>query len=202
MWKALQCHGKSIPEYWRLKKIAKQVRNGITPRNCSKETVWEALRVTRPRNSVELFGFLEAEVRNPDGTLKMDLGLQSVKKVTTAFCKVLVDALVQSSAAALVHSYYYHKMGTGSTAEASGDSNLVTPANVYGSGVQTHGASSLIYSTSGIITAISALSIREHGLFNASTGGTLLDRSTVATIDLITDDQVTWTYSLTINTET
>jgi hypothetical protein len=36
-------------------------------------------------------------------------------------------------------------------------------------------------------------------VFNASTGGILLDRSVVTNIDLNTDDVVTWTYELTVN---
>jgi len=35
-------------------------------------------------------------------------------------------------------------------------------------------------------------------VFNASTGGTMLDRSVVTNIDLNTDDVVTWTYELTL----
>jgi hypothetical protein len=68
-----------------------------------------------------------------------------------------------------------------------------------GNAAATHGASSNIYRTVGTLTAGSAYGCREHGVFNASTGGVLLDRSLVTNIDLNTDDVVTWTYELTVN---
>jgi hypothetical protein len=151
-----------------------------------------------------MFGILRAAVHGPDGMLKRDLGIVSVKKVTAQFAKHIVDALCSSGASDVMPMYFYHKMGTGSTAEASGDTALISfvPQPGAAVGTSTHGASSQVYATTAIWTALTILNIREHGVFAASTGGSLLDRSLVATIDLITDDQVTWTYSLTVNTET
>ena len=44
----------------KLRKIADQVRNGIVPRNVDRETIYEALRITRKPNNTEVFGFLYA----------------------------------------------------------------------------------------------------------------------------------------------
>jgi len=198
----LFCKGKSFFEYRKLKKIARQVRNGIVPDGVSKDRIFEALKVTRPSNVFEMFGFLHAVVHNPDGTLKKDYGLVSVKKVTTAFAIRLVDALMDS--ATTIATFSFHKMGSGSTSETAAQTALITQqvgaqTGTDGATAQTHGASSDIYRTVGTLTAGSAYGCREHGVFNASTGGVMLDRSVVTNIDLNTEDVVTWTYELTVN---
>ena len=191
-----------MSEYWKLRGIAKKVRAGIVPKNTSQETIWKALRVTRPKGVVELFGFLNAMVHGPDGKLKKDYGLVSVKTVTAAFAKHIVNALCSTGEGDLFANYGYHKMGTASGAEASGDTALGAAQSGATLGTCTHGASSQIWASTAIVTATTTLHIREHGVFNASTGGLLLDRSTVANIDLVTDDTVTWSYTLTVNSET
>lgn len=200
----LRYQGKSVMEYFKLRKIAKQVRAGILPKDIDRDVIFEALKLTRPRNAVEMFGFLSAKIERQDGSPATDLGLVSVQKVTTAFAKRLVDAMATSGD--VLDDFNQHKQGAGSTAEASGDTALVTPQagaqGVTGGAAVTHGATSNIYRTIGTITAGSAYGIREHGVFNASTGGILLDRSIVTAIAVNTDDVVTWTYELTVNSET
>jgi len=185
---------------WRQRKIAAQVRNGIVPAGVSKSEIWDALKKTKPKNSTEMFGFLSAIVQKTDGTTK-DFGLVSVREVTTAFAIRLVDAMVTSGD--VVDNFNQHKMGAGSTAETSDQTALVAAQagaqGAAGGAAATHGASSNIYRTVGTLTAGSAYGCREHGVFNASTGGILLDRSVVTNIDLNTDDVVTWTYELTVN---
>lgn len=190
----------SIFKSWRQRKIAKQVRRGIVPAGVSKSEIWDALRATKPKNGAEMFGFLSAVVTKRDGTQK-DYGLVSVREVTTAFALRLADAMCTSGD--VVDNFNQHKMGAGSTAETSADTALVTAQagaqGATGNAAATHGATSNIYRTVGTLTAGSAYGCREHGVFNASTGGVLLDRSVVTNIDLNTDDVVTWTYELTVN---
>ena len=197
----LQYQGKSIIEYWRLKKIAKQVRAGIIPKGVDGDRVLEAMKLTKPKSVVEMLGLTYAQVFHPDGTLKKDYGLVSAKLVTTVFVQRLVDALITSGD--VIDNFNQHKMGAGSTAESAGQTALVTQQvgaqAATGNASATHGASSHIYRTVGTLTAGSAYGCREHGVFNASTGGILLDRSVVTNIDLNTDDIVTWTYELTVN---
>jgi hypothetical protein len=197
----LLCHGKSLMEYWRLRKIAKQVRSGITPAGVSKEDIWEALKITKPKNVMEVFGFLFATVTKPDGTVVMENKLMSVREVSANFAKRVVDAMVTSGD--VIDNFNQHKQGSGSTAETDTDSALVAAQSgaqaATGNAAATHGSSSQIYQTVGTITATTAYEIREHGVFNASTGGILLDRSVVTAIAVNTDDVVTWTYNLTIN---
>ena len=195
----LQYLSRSIIDYWRLRGIARKVRSGQIPKGVPEEKIWEALRVTKPKNIVEVFGALYAKVFNPDGTLREDRGLVSVKSVTINFAKQLVDALVSSGASATLPMFVYHKQGAGSTAEADSHTALIVQQVGATSGSSTHGTNSQIYQTVGTITAGSAYGCREHGIFGASTGGVLLDRSLVTAIDLNTDDVITWTYNLTVN---
>ncbi len=197
----LRYHNKTIMEYWKLRRIAKQVRNGIVPKGVSQDVIFEALKLTRPRNVVEMFGFLTAIVHNPDGSLKRDYGLVSVKEVSAAFAKRVVDALCTSGD--VIDNFNQHKMGAGSAAESDTDTALgnaqAGAQGATGNAAATHGATSQIYRSIGTLTAGSSFGCREHGIFNASTGGIVLDRSVVTNIDLNTDDIVTWTYELTIN---
>lgn len=197
----LRSYIKRRIEYGRLKRIAGQVRNGIVPEGVDKATIFEALKVTKPKATAEMFGFLTAVCHRPDGTLKRDYGLVSVKEVTSVFAKRLVDAMMTSGD--VIDNFNQHKMGAGSTAETDTDTALVTQQvgaqGATGNAAATHGASSNIYRTVGTLTAGSAYGCREHGVFNASTGGILLDRSVVTNIDLNTDDVVTWTYELTVS---
>lgn len=195
----LQYHGVGIAKYWKLRGIGKKVRAGIIPKNVPQDVIFEALRVTRPSATAEMFGFLSAIVQNPDGTIKHPERLLSVKEVTAAFAKRLADALTDS--AVTLAGFNQHKMGAGSTAETDTETALIAAqaGSQSGDATQTHGATSEIYASVGTLTAGSSYGCREHGIFNASTGGILLDRSMVTNIDLNTDDIVTWTYNLTIN---
>ena len=185
---------------WRQRKIAAQVRSGKVPVGVSKSDIWDALKATKPRASTEMFGFLYAKVQKNDGAMR-DYGLVSVREVTTVFAARLADAMCTSGD--VIDNFNQHKMGAGSTAETSTETALVTAQagaqGATGNAAATHGATSNIYRTVGTLTAGSAYGCREHGVFNASTGGILLDRSVVTNIDLNTDDVVTWTYELTIN---
>lgn len=182
---------------WRRNKIAAMVRKGMVPRGVSVEEIWAALRDTRP-NSMELFGFLSAKVYRADGTVQ-DLGLQSVRSITTAFTKKLVDGFANSTDAADLSNYKFHGMGAGSTAEATSQTALVAESGIKVAGSQTHGANSEIYRSIITIAATTAFGCREHGIFNTLTGGTMLDRSVVTNITLNTGDEVAWTYDLTCN---
>jgi hypothetical protein len=68
-------------------------------------------------------------------------------------------------------------MGTGAVAENVTDTALGTQVETRATGTQVEGASANIYRTVATITATASRAITEHGVFSASTGGTLLDRS-------------------------
>lgn len=189
---------------FRLRKLARQVRHkGIVPKGVDQAEVFEALRLTRPKNAFEMFGLVSARVKRKNGAIE-DMGLVGVKIVTTEFAELLVDAFCSSGASAILDDFTSHEMGAGSTAEASGDQTLVDVGDGRNIGTQTHGATSNLFASTATITANSAYEVREHGIFNqtSTTSDYLLDRSVVTGFNVTTDDEVEWTYTLTINSET
>jgi hypothetical protein len=126
-----------------------------------------------------------------------DLGTISRRKVTDVFVNALVDTLHNNMPTNFVN-YKYHDCGTGTNAENQTDTALQTP---YGgsraTGTQTEGASANIYQSVGTISFTSTLAITEHGLFDAATSGTLMDRSVFSAINVISGDSIQFTYSLT-----
>lgn len=135
----------------------------------------------------------------------LDLGLASLRVVTTAGANYIVDAFQNTTE---VENFKYHGLGTGTNAEASADTALQTELTTeYATdstrvtGSQGEGASANIYRTSATITPDSGgtLAITEHGVFSASSAGTLLDRSKFAAVNLVTpSDSLTPQYDLTI----
>lgn len=138
-------------------------------------------------------GRLYATVIRADGT-RIELGLISTRVVTTAGVNYLVDCLQGTQEP---ENLKYHAMGTGNTAEAAGDTGLVTEVETRVAGTQVEGASANIYRTVATITATGARAIVEHGLFSASSAGTLWDRSVFAVVNLATGDAITFTYEVT-----
>ena len=109
--------------------------------------------------------------------------------------ELLTDELQASVAA---HSTMkYHAVGTGNTAEAIGDTALVTEVETRATGTQAENAAN-IYETVGTITATGARAIVEHGVFSASSVGTLLDRTVFSVVNLATNDSIQTTYRLTL----
>lgn len=145
-----------------------------------------------------------ARIRNEGGEL-IDYGWVSHRVVTDAGVNAIVDAFQNTFE---VETFNFHGIGTGSAAEAVGDTALgneigteYDPDNTRATGTQGEGASANIYQSQGTNTVDAAIPILEHGLFDqASTaGGTLLDRSVFAVINLSSGDSLQSTYELTVN---
>lgn len=141
--------------------------------------------------------------RGSDGAV-IDYGLASMRVVTTAGVNYIVDAFQNTTE---VENLKYHGFGTGGTAEASGDTALVTELTTqYASdstrptGTTTEGASANIYRTVATLSPDSGgtIAITEHGVFSATSAGTLLDRSLFSAVNLVAgSDSLQATYDLT-----
>lgn len=140
---------------------------------------------------------------SPDGA-RLPLGLASMRVVTTVGVNAIVDAFVGTD---LLSDFNFHGIGTGSTAEATGDTALVTELtteyqtdNTRATGTQAEGASANIFQTVGTNTVDAAVGIQEHGVLNqaATGGGILLDRSVFAVVNLGISDSLESTYELTV----
>jgi hypothetical protein len=138
-----------------------------------------------------------------DGELR-DYGLVGLKVVTTAGVTKIVDFL-RANDTTTGQNFKYHSLGTGSTAEAVGDTALVTeltteynPDSTRATGSQTNNGAT-VYRTVGSNTldGTPGAALREHGIHSASSGGTLLDRTVYAAITLSSGDTFVSTYDLT-----
>jgi hypothetical protein len=117
------------------------------------------------------------------------------KCVTNAFVNLLVDEL--QSDQATFNSFKYHGSGTGTADESASDTALGTEVETRNTGTQTEGSSPNIYKSVATHTYGNTYAITEHGLFNASTAGTLMDRSKFAAINVVSGNQIEFTYELT-----
>lgn len=195
---------------------------GWTPRSELGKIARECLRFLPPELAAELFeritscavleSALAAVVYRPlterglRGPCRVeDHGIVSRRVVTTVGVGFIVDAfqnLVE------LENMKYHGLGTGTTAEASGDTALVTeltteynPNSTRATGTTTESAAT-IYQTVATNTLDSGTPVlREHGVFSAASAGVLLDRSVFAaiTLDGTAGDSLQTTYSLTLS---
>ncbi len=164
--------------------------------------LWRVM-MARRLGLATMYGSLYATLLRGDGS-RLDLGLASMRVVTTAGVNFLIDALQGSVEPEILR---YHGVGTGTTAEASGDTALVTESTTIltvdstrATGTLTEGASANIFRTVGTVSFDGAGAITEHGIFSvASTGsGTLLDRSVFSAINVISGDSISFTYDFTL----
>lgn len=167
--------------------------------------LWSRVGLTRALFGGELAiasAALSAVVYRADGRVE-DLGIICRKKVVGAFVTDIVANLVTH--AATFQAYKYHETGIGTTAEANTQTALVNttgvPARVAGTQVQGGTATAPTYTSVATVSYTSSLAITEHGVFNASTSGTLLDRSLFSAINVTNGDSIQFTYVLTINAE-
>lgn len=119
------------------------------------------------------------------------------RKITDAFVAYMVDSL-QGTQGNWVN-FKYHDSGTGTDAEAVGNTGLGTPwGGARSVGTQTEDGAANKYKSVATTTYTGSFAITEHGLFNQSAGGTLMDRSVFAAINVVNGNQIEWTYVLTV----
>ena len=146
--------------------------------------------------SIAVESCLKAKVIRKDGTVE-DLGIVGTKVVTTAFVNFLVDQFQTESSE--IGDINFHDSGTGATAEAAGDTALVTKVETGRStGTQGEGASANIYQSVGTISYTATRAIVEHGIFTQTSGGTLVDRTVFSAINVDNGDSIQFTYELTV----
>lgn len=138
---------------------------------------------------------LKARVIKANGK-PIQLGVISERLVTDAFIEFFVDQL-QSSAGEIAE-FEWHGSGISATAEGAGDTALISEVESRTDGTQGEGLTPNIYSAIGVVNYGAAYAIVEHGLFNASSGGTLMDRSVFAAINVDSGDAIEFTYELTV----
>lgn len=138
-----------------------------------------------------LFGVLHRDGVNHD------LGLLSRKVVTTTGVTYLCTYL---SGAVSGANLKFHGLGTGTGAEASGDTALGTELTTEYATDNTRPTGTSVASTNTFTSAATNTidsgtpAVTEHGLFSASSAGTLWDRSKFSAINMVAADGLTTTY--------
>jgi hypothetical protein len=119
------------------------------------------------------------------------------KVVTNSFVNDIVDVL-QGLVGPLgtIDDYKYHGSGTGTTAEAAAQTGLITEVGTRVTGTQVEGTANQ-YKSVATITYSDTHAITEHGLFNASTAGTLMDRTRFSAVNVISGDSIQFTFTIT-----
>lgn len=143
-----------------------------------------------------LTGELRLVLTKADGQ-RIDYGVVSYRSITTAFVGYVVDQLQTETST--FGDFKYHDSGVGTTAENVANTDIeTTDGESRVTGTQTESAAN-VYVSVGTITYTSTKAITEHGLFNASTAGTLMDRSVFSAVNVVNTEQITFTYSLTVS---
>lgn len=137
---------------------------------------------------------LQAEVRRADGSVER-LGVVSRRVVTDVGAAAIADSFRNLFEP---ETFNFHDSGTGTNAEAAANTTLQTPAGpARVSGTQS-GPAANQYRTVATINYTSTHAITEHGVFSASTAGTLLDRSVFSAVNVGNGDSIQFTYTLTV----
>lgn len=161
--------------------------------------------LARWHNIPTFYGSLYGTIKRGNGDI-VPLGLMSLRVVTTAGVNRIVDGLQASSTD--LSLWKFHGFGTGTNAEAVGDTALQTELtteyvtdNTRPTGSQTEGAAN-VYRTVATLAPDGAgtLNVTEHGVFTATSAGVLLDRSVFTAVALTrSQDSLQVTYDLTVN---
>lgn len=117
------------------------------------------------------------------------------KKITTAGRDYIINGFNHSTSAS--SNFNYHDFGTSTAAESTADTALTTPvseARVQGTQDTTGGT----YTSVATMSFSSSYAITEHGIFSqaAKPGGTLLDRTMFAAVNVTSDDSIQATFTL------
>jgi len=134
----------------------------------------------------------------------IDYGLVGWRVVTTVGVGYIVDAFQNTVE---LENMKYHGFGTGGTAEAVGDTALVTELTTQyavdstrPTGTTIEGASANIYRSVATLSPDTGgtIAVTEHGIFSAASAGVLLDRTLFAAVNLVAgSDSLQATYDLT-----
>lgn len=137
---------------------------------------------------------LSLVVTRADGRVE-HLGVVSNRVVTTAGVTALANAFLNTFEP---ENFNYHASGTGTTAEAVGQTALVTEVASRVAGTQSS-PSAGVYRTVATITYAAGFAITEHAILSANSGGTMLDRSVFAAVNVSNGDSIQFQYDLTLS---
>mgnify|MGYP001342697570 CR=1 FL=1 len=143
-------------------------------------------------DNLQMRGRLTIVVTAPDGSVKDDQTVENL--VVTTGKNYVASRMAGTSANVMSHM----AIGTGSTAAAAADTTLGTESARVSLTSTTNNNNDVVYvATFPANTPASAAAITEAGLFNASSGGTMLCRTVFAQVNKQTADALTITWTVT-----
>jgi hypothetical protein len=132
-------------------------------------------------------GELELTHIRADGQ-RVYYGVVARRVVTTAFVNFVTDQLQTETS--VFGDFKYHDGGVGTTAENASDTAIeTTDGESRATGTQTESASNA-YRSVGTVSYTSTKAVTEHGLFNDSSAGTLMDRSVFSAVNVVSGDSI------------
>jgi hypothetical protein len=149
-------------------------------------------------------GRVYATLYRADGTIE-HLGLLGTRVITDAAVAYMVDDWDGGSAT--IDDFNYHGCGTGTNAEAVGDTALQTesttvlnPNSTRATGTKSQPSANIMRSV-GTLTFDGSAAVTEHGLLSqaATGGGTLFDRTVFSAVNVVSGDSIQFTYSATLS---
>lgn len=136
---------------------------------------------------------------------RTNYGIVGYRVITDAGVAFLVDDW--DNDAQDITTLHFHGCGTGTNAEAVGDTALQTesttalnPDNTRATGTESQPAANQLR-TIGTLTFDNTAAITEHGIFSqaATGGGTLWDRTVFSAINVVSADSIQFTYTCTVS---
>jgi len=165
---------------------------------------WLAHLFSKVTGIPTITSMLEGRLIRADGTV-VNYGVLSRRVVTDAGVAFLVDDWDNS--ATDITDLHFHGCGTGTNAEAAGDTALQTesttalnPDSTRATGTESQPAANQLR-TIGTLTFDASAAVTEHGIFSqaATGGGTLWDRSVFSAINVVSGDSIQFTYTCTVS---
>ena len=161
--------------------------------------------VPKYKNIIEVGGALSIVVTDEHGSIKQDLYVPNL--VVNAGKAFIASRMVGTAAAVMSHM----AIGTDATAELVGNTTLGTELTVGGGFTGYSRAAVTGTSSSNVVTYTANFPannpsapaggavLREAGIFNASTGGTMLCRTTYPIVTKLPADALSITWTITIS---
>lgn len=144
--------------------------------------------------TIKATGQLNIKITAPDGSVKHDETVKNL--VVTTGLGFIASRMKDATANVMSHM----AIGTGSTAAAAGQTGLVTEsARVTLTSTTVTGNQVAYLATFPAGTPASLSAITEAGLFNASSGGTMLCRTVFAAVNKDVNDTMSITWTVTIS---
>lgn len=169
---------------------------------------WIAMHVIAPLANAwgvtTMMAALAVRVKRADGRWE-DYGVVGYRVITDAGVAYLVDDW--DGGGSDINLLDFHGCGTGTTAEAAGQTALITesttalnPDSTRATGTNSQPAANQLQSV-GTLTFDASAAVTEHGIFSqaATGGGTLWDRTVFSAINVAAGDSIQFTYTCTVS---